>query len=167
MAQFDEHRRDLDIVRFTPHSVDAKDIAAIAAYAGRAHRIGDPVPLYTSETSDVAEREFGHHRIELRGRHVRRTRLHAQLRTADLLTRAQAEAAGTTLEALSAEAWDECQRVVQQAFAQGAEAVRLLSARCALDPTAINVVISRAALGDVRVVSIDYPTLGSDTDPET
>lgn len=148
----------VSLSRVTVASRPALEIAAVATYDGRGHRIGEPVPLYASEDWETARAEFLFHHPALEGVLVRCTTLTGRLLVVDVIQTDAATAAGTTVKALTADPPTECQRFTAEAFAKGAEAVRLPSARREED--GVNLVVQRAAaLASLSEAAVEYRRL--------
>lgn len=149
---------DLKLVRITAASRDAFEIAEVATYEGRCHQVGDPVPLYSSETYETAEVEFLFNHPYFSGTRIRCTTLVGRLLVIEGSHPSALGALGLALADLKSHDRSACQRFSQEAFRSGIQAVRLPSVR---HEGGLNVAVGRwAALNLLTAVSVTNPRLG-------
>jgi hypothetical protein len=135
---------DLEIYRNTPRPKKALETDEVATHAARGHQVGEPTPVYTGCSQPTADAEFRHAHPALVGCEIRSTVLVGRLLLIDATQEAIAEALETSVAALERpNDWSACQRLTREAFAQGAQAVKLRSVRNR--PHGANVIVERSA----------------------
>jgi len=134
---------DLQLFRNTLAPRAALITAEIALGDGRGHRQGQPTPIYGSENRSTADAEFLYHHPYFSGSTIRSTEIVGRLLVVDVTQEAVALALGVRIEDLGRDGdWLPCQRLTSEIFAQGAQALRLPSARHA---GGTNLIVERSA----------------------
>lgn len=145
----------VQVMRMTPPRRGSKELSNPASYSGRAHVAGDDVPLYASEDAATARKEFRHHHPDFVGTEVRLTTLAGSLLVMDATDNDVIEAAGVVAADLVDEDPSHCQRFAAWAWAEGAQAIRLPSAR----GNGTNIVVAHASLGHLQESDVGFETL--------
>lgn len=130
--EIDSFLQDVDLIlyRSTPKPKRALDIHKLAASDGRGHRVGESVPLYAGCSEAVAIAEFRFWSPALIGCKIRNTVLTGRVLLLDAKDKDVADAFETTPSDLAdPDDPTACQQLARDAFALGAQALRIKSAR--------------------------------------
>ncbi len=151
---------DVCLWRNTRKGMPAKRLATMADYPSRGYRPGEPTALHAAETQSAADKEFLHAHSVYAGVEIRTTTLAGRLLLVDGTRDAIATALGTTPSQLSHPSdYSACQRVASELFAQGVQALRILSARSRSGDSVV-IVERAAALALLQEVEIVYRVIG-------
>jgi RES domain len=148
--------QNVELWRNTSRGASAKALSASASYPGRGHRPGDRAPLYGGESLAVADDEFLHAHPAYAGVEIRSTRLIGDLLVLDGTKGIDVNGDRIAPSELADPAdRSTCQQVAQELFAQGYQALRLLSSRARRAGTIV-IVEYQAALDLLEEVEVLY-----------